>query len=141
MKFIQRTPGNFGIYVKDKGEFARIWAQLIPVLNITPNSLERVYNNSRGNQYIKFNTYHDYIWASTMRGSDNEYENFTSLEEFLDAYPMGEEPPKATHDDVQLYMTLVKEMHDIDAEIELLATSRQEMLERLKAVKLTLNME
>lgn len=140
MKFIQRTPGNFGIYVKDKDDFSRTWAQLIKVLKITPNSLERVYNHSRGNQYIKFNTYHDYIWASTMRGCDHEYENFTSFEEFLDAYPMGEEPPKATHDDVQLYITLVKEMHDIDAEIELLATSRQEMLERLKAVKLTLNM-
>jgi len=76
-----------------------------------------------------------------MRGSDNEYDNFTSLEEFLEAYPMGEEPPKATHDDVQMYMTLVKEMHDIDAEIELMDTSRKEMLERLKVVKRKLNME
>lgn len=141
MKFLNRVPSNFCIYVKDKDDFSRVWALLSKVLKITHNSIERSYKHSSRNNYIKYNTLHDYIWSSTMRGSDNEYHNFTSLEEFLEAYPMGEEPPKATHDDVQMYMTLVKEMHDIDAEIELMDASRKEMLERLKVVKRKLNME
>lgn len=141
MKFLNRVPGGFCIYVKDKDDFNRVWALLSKVLKITPNSIERSYKYSNGNNYIKYNTLHDYIWGSTMRGSDNEYRNFTTLEEFLDDYPIGEEVPKSTHDDILTYLRLSNELTGIDAEIHCLDTKRKEVLESLKEVKQKLNME
>lgn len=70
---------SFLIHVRSEKEFHTAFEVLAALgYDVTPHAREKVW---QGQEYVKFGTMHDYIWASSM--FDDHYDQFQDLQAFL----------------------------------------------------------